>query len=131
MATIDDVRAIASALPEVVEEAHGHEHLTGWKVHGKAFAWERPLRARDVADLEAAGARVPEDPIVAVRVPMADKEAVLASVRGVFHVPHFNGFPAVLVELSAAAEDELRELITDAWIAQAPKRLAKAFLDGA
>jgi hypothetical protein len=131
VATLADVRAIATALPEVVEAEHGHDHLTGWRVHGRAFVWERPLRARDVADLESRGDRVPPGDIVAVRVPSVEKEAVLASVPGAFHVPHFNGFPAVLVELAAITEAELRELITDGWIELAPKRLAKAFLDGA
>lgn len=131
MATVQDLRSIAEALPEVTAGEHGHDHLTGWSVRGKAFVWERPLRQRDIAALDAAGERVPSGEIFAVRVPNEDKEAVLASVTGAFHVPHFNGFPAVLVELDAIAVDELRELITDGWIAQAPKTLAKAFLDGA
>jgi hypothetical protein len=131
MATLDDVRSIASALPETIEADHGHDHLPGWSVRGKAFAWERPLRARDVADLETAGSRVPPGEIVAVRVPLTEKEAVLASVPGAFHVPHFAGFPAVLVELDAIPVDQLKELITDGWLAQAPKLLARAFLDGA
>jgi len=131
MATFDDVRSIASALPEAIEGAHGHDRWTGWSVRGKAFVFERVLRAKDVADLERLGERVPGGEIIAVRVPSAEKEAVLASVPGAFDIPHFNGYPAVLVELAAIPVDELRELITDAWIMQAPKRLAKAFLDGA
>jgi hypothetical protein len=64
-------------------------------------------------------------------VPSVEKEAVLASVPGAFHVPHFDGFPAVLVELAAIPVDELRELITDGWLAQAPRRVARAYLDDA
>lgn len=131
MASIADVRSIALGLPEVVEGDHGHDHLTGWKVAGKAFVWERPLRAGDVAALEGLQERVPGGEIVAVRVPRVEKEAVLASVPGAFHVPHFAGFPAVLVELAAIPVDELRELITDGWLAQAPKRVARAYLDDA
>lgn len=131
MASIADVRSIALALPEVVEGDHGHDHLTGWKVTGKAFVWERPLRAGDVAALEGLQERVPSGEIVAVRVPSVEKEAVLASVPGAFHVPHFDGFPAVLVELAAIPVDELRELITDGWLAQAPRRVARAYLDDA
>jgi len=130
MATLDDVRTVTSALPEVTEGEHGHDHLTGWKVAGKAFVWVRPLRPRDVADLEARGEPVPAGEIVAVRVPVTEKEAVLATVAGAFHVPHFDGFAAVLVELAAIDVAELRELVTDGWLAQAPKRVAKAFLDG-
>lgn len=131
MATFEDARSIASALPEAIEGEHGHDHWTGWSVRGKAFAFERQLRPKDVADLERLGERVPTGEIIAVRVPAADKEAVLASVPGAFDIPHFSGYPAVLVELAAIPVDELRELITDGWIVQAPKRLAKAFLDGA
>ncbi|WGL50729.1 hypothetical protein P5P86_12220 [Nocardioides sp. BP30] len=131
MATLDDVRSIATSLPEVVEGTQGHDHMTGWSVRGRSFVWERPLRQRDIADLTGAGERVPGGDIVGVRVAGADKEAVLASVPGAFHVPHFTGYPAVLVELEAIPVDQLREVITDGWIAQAPKGLAKAFLDGA
>ena len=42
-----------------------------------------------------------------------------------FTEPHYNGFPAVLVRLPAIGEDELRELITDAWRIQAPRKLVR------
>ena len=42
--------------------------------------------------------------------------------------PHFDGYPAVLVRLAAIGVPELTELITDAWLTQAPKTLSKAFL---
>jgi len=131
MATFDDVRAIASGLPEAIEGEHGHDHWPGWSVRGKAFVFERQLRPKDIADLERLEERVPSGEVIAVRVPKEEKEAVLATVSGAFDIPHFNGYPAVLVELDAIPVEELRELITDAWIMQAPKRLAKAFLDGA
>ncbi|HVX55222.1 MmcQ/YjbR family DNA-binding protein [Nocardioides sp.] len=127
MATLDDVRALALALPEAVEStSYGS---VAWKVRGKTFVWERPLRQRDVADLEALGERVPEGELAGVRVPAADKEAVLATVPAAFDIPHFRGFPAVLVELDRVDLDELRELITDGWVMQAPKRLAREYLD--
>jgi hypothetical protein len=127
MATFDDVRALALALPEAVEStSYG---AVAWKVRGKTFAWERPLRQRDIADLEALGERVPDGELAGVRVPAADKEAVLATVSAAFDIPHFRGFPAVLVELDRIDVDELRELITDGWVMQAPKRLAREYLD--
>jgi hypothetical protein len=127
MATLDDVRALALALPEAVEStSYGS---VAWKVRGKTFVWERPLRQRDVADLEALGERVPEGELAGVRVPAADKEAVLATVPAAFDIPHFRGFPAVLVELDRIGLDELRELVTDGWVMQAPKRLAREYLD--
>jgi hypothetical protein len=127
MATLDDVRALALALPEAAEStSYG---AVAWKVRGKTFVWERPLRRRDVADLEALGAPVPDGELVGVRVPAPDKEAVLATVPAAFDIPHFRGFPAVLVELDRIDVEELRELVTDGWVAQAPKRLARAYLD--
>lgn len=127
MAALDDVRVLALALPEVVEStSYG---WVAWKVHGKTFVWERPLRPRDIADLEALGERVPTGELAGVRVPAMDKEAVLATVPAAFDIPHFRGFPAVLVELDRIDVEELRELVTDGWVLQAPKRLARAYLD--
>lgn len=128
MATLDDVRAFALALPEAAEStSYGS---VAWKVRGKTFVWERPLRQRDIADLEALGQRVPDGELAGVRVPAPDKEAVLATVPAAFDIPHFRGFPAVLVELDRIDVEELRELITDGWLMQAPKRLSQAYLDG-
>ena len=45
-----------------------------------------------------------------------------------FQTPHYEGYPAVLVHLDAIDVDELRERIEDAWLIQAPKTLAKAYL---
>jgi hypothetical protein len=127
MATMDDVRTLALALPETVEStSYG---MVAWKVRGKTFVWERPLRKRDVADLEGLGQRVPDGELAGVRVPAVDKEAVLATVPAAFDIPHFRGFPAVLVELDRIGLDELRELVTDGWVMQAPKRLAREYLD--
>jgi hypothetical protein len=127
MATMDDVRTLALALPETVEStSYG---MVAWKVRSKTFVWERPLRKRDVADLEGLGQRVPDGELAGVRVPAVDKEAVLATVPAAFDIPHFRGFPAVLVELDRIGLDELRELVTDGWVMQAPKRLAREYLD--
>ena len=46
-----------------------------------------------------------------------------------FTTPHFDGYPAILVQLDRIAVPELEELLAEAWLARAPKRLAKAFLD--
>ncbi|HEY4725211.1 MAG TPA: MmcQ/YjbR family DNA-binding protein, partial [Actinomycetota bacterium] len=42
MATWDDVRRLAMALPETAEGT-SRDGLPGWSVKGKSFAWERPL----------------------------------------------------------------------------------------
>jgi hypothetical protein len=46
-----------------------------------------------------------------------------------FITPHYEDYPAVLVRLSQIGEAELEDLLTDAWYAAAPKRLAKAFAE--
>lgn len=120
--SLDDVARIALALPEVTEgERHG---LRTWSVAGKVFAWERTFSR---ADLRRFGDRTPPpDPILAVRTAdLEDKEAVLsAGGRGVFTIPHFDGFAAVLVELPAVNAARLRELLVDGWLAMAPPALA-------
>jgi len=125
MATWDDVRRIALALPETTERA-SRESLQ-WRVRDKGFVWERPLRR---ADLEALGANAPDGPILGARIEhVGAKEALLADDPDVyFTTPHFDGYPAILVRLDRIALEELRELIVEAWLVQAPKRLANAYL---
>src|SRR5215217_1684146 len=126
MATWDDVRRLALALPETSEVTS--RDLRQWRVKDKSFVWERPLRR---ADLEALGAGAPDGPILGARVEhLVAKEALLADDPAVyFTTPHFDGFPAILVRLEEIAVDELEELLAEAWLARAPKRLARAFLE--
>jgi hypothetical protein len=126
MATWDDVRRIALALPET-SEAVSWEHAH-WRVKGKGFVWERPLRR---SDLEALGDAAPEGPILGARVEhLVAKEALLADDPNVyFTTPHFDGFPAVLVRLDEISVEDLEEVIVEAWLCRAPKRLAQAYLD--
>lgn len=126
MATWDDVRRIALALPETTEQTS--RGTAAWRVKDKHFVWERPLRG---TDLKALGAAAPTGPILGVRVEhLGAKEALLADDPAVFFTtPHFDGYPAVLVLLEAIAVDELEELIVEAWLCRAPKRVAKAYLD--
>ena len=128
MATWDDVRRLALALPETVEQDRDGQAL--WRVRDKLFAWERPLRR---GDLEALGDAAPIGPVLAARVPdLGAKEALLATDPEVcFTTPHFNGYPAVLVRLDDIAVPLLEELLTEAWLSRAPKRLAREFLDSA
>ncbi|HET7516079.1 MAG TPA: MmcQ/YjbR family DNA-binding protein, partial [Actinomycetes bacterium] len=127
MATWDDVRRLALALPQTAERV-SRDGLLAWDVRDKTFAWERPLRR---GDLQALGGTAPKGPVLAARVPdLGAKEALLAEAGGAwFTTPHFNGYPAVLVRLAAVDVKELRELVTDAWRCMAPKTLV-AELDG-
>jgi hypothetical protein len=59
------------------------------------------------------------------------KFALIADEPGVyFATPHFDGYASVLVRPAEIGMPELTELVTDAWIIQAPKTLVKAFLNG-
>lgn len=127
MASWAEVGRIVAGLPDT-DQVGGEGDTLGWRVHGKSLAWERPLRK---ADLKALGDAAPDGPILAAYVPdVGAKDALIADDPAVyFTTPHFNGFPAVLVRLDAAATEDLEELLTEAWLTRAPKRLAKAWLD--
>jgi hypothetical protein len=123
VATWDDVGRIVGELPETAEASPRN-----WRVRKKLIAWERPLRKADYAAL---GADAPEGAILGARV--ADegvKFALIADDPGVyFTTPHFDGYPAVLVRLAEIGVPELEELLTEAWLAQAPKTLSREFLN--
>jgi hypothetical protein len=127
MATWEDVRRLALALPESVEgEVRGNR---AWKVKDKLFVWERPLRS---SDLKALGDAAPDGPILGARVEhLVAKEALIADDPDVFFTtPHFDGYPAVLIKLPSIPLDVLEEVVVEAWLARAPKRLAREYLDG-
>jgi hypothetical protein len=126
VASWDDVRRIALELPETSEGVS--RDLRHWRVKDKGFVWERPLRR---ADLEALGEAAPDGPILGARVEhLVAKEALLADDPSVFFTtPHFDGYPAVLVRLERIGLDDLREVIVEAWLARAPKRLAEAYIE--
>jgi hypothetical protein len=126
VATLNDVARIALALPGVVEgERRG---ARAWAVNGKVFAWEREFSK---ADIKRFGDQSPPDaPILAVRTAdLGEKEAVLAAGHdGFFTIPHFDGYPGLLIQLRAARRPALREAIVDAWLAVAPPALAEQYV---
>jgi len=125
MATWEDVRRIALALPEASERIS--RELRQWRVQDKLFVWERPLRQKEI---DALGDAAPDGPILGARVEhLVAKEALLADDPEVFFTtPHFDGYPAILVRLERIAVEELEELIAEAWLARAPKRLVEGYL---
>jgi hypothetical protein len=111
MATEDDVRRLALALPETTEKPwYG---TPGFRVKDKGF-----LRLRTEA----------EGGLVVFVADLDEKEALLAAAPDrFFTTPHYDGHPIVLVDLAAIGVDELREVITDSWRLKAPKRVLAAF----
>jgi hypothetical protein len=93
----------------------------GAKSKGLAWEWRERIHPKQP--------KVPNPDVLAVRVANADEKRMLldADPDIYFTEPHYNGFPAVLVRLSAIEVDELAELLTDAWRRQAPKALVKAY----
>jgi len=125
MATWRDVRRIVSGFPDTTESS-GRMGTATWHVHGKSFAWERPLRKADLAEL---GDAAPRGPILVVRTgDLGTKEAILASDRAFFTTSHFDGYAAVLVNLQAISATALRDVLTESWLVRAPKRTAETFV---
>jgi hypothetical protein len=109
--TLDTVRSLALALPEVVETtSYGTPSFK--------------LRRRMIA-------RLRETDVLVVRIDLADKDFLTQSrPETYFTTPHYDGYPAVLVRLPAIEREELGELLTAAWRFVAPVRLAAAFPAG-
>ena len=127
MVTVDDAAQMASSLPEVtVGERHGNRT---WFVAGKAFAWEPPFSKADIRRF--GDATPPQGPILAVSVEdLGEKEAVLAAQpKAFFTIPHFDGYPAVLIQLKLVTKRALREAIIDGWLACAPRKLADEYME--
>ena len=125
MSSWDDVRGIALGLPET--DGHVSRGQLTWRVAGKGFVLERPLRAADLRELAGAA---PSGPILGARVEdLGAKEALLADDPSVyFTTSHFDGYAMVLVVLEEIALDELEELIVEAWLTRAPRRLARDYV---
>ncbi len=125
MATWEQVRALALALPQTSERLS--RERSQWRVKDKLFVWERPLREKEVEEL---GALAPDGPVLGARVEhLGAKEALLADDEHVyFTTSHFKGSAAILVRLDRIGGEDLRELVTEAWLARAPTRVADAYL---
>ena len=124
MTTWERVEAFVLTLPETTSTP-SYGGAPALRVNKKMFA---RLRGEMTDDLDAlTGAPYGEVLMVGVG-DLAEKEAVLAAdPRVYFTVPHYDGYPAVLVRLAGADETEVRELLVEAWMRAAPKRALRAY----
>jgi len=129
MATMADLDELALAMPQTTKEV-SDDGRPAYLVHGKLFCFHRGRR-RDAVDPDT-GERL--DDVLMFRVAdLGVKDLLLTDDRGVFFTTrHFDGYPAVLVripELAHIDRDEVRDLVAEAWLTRAQKRVAKAWLD--
>jgi hypothetical protein len=128
MATMADLDELALAMPHATKEVTD-DGRPAYRVHGKLFCCQRGRRP-DAVDPQT-GERL--DDVLMFRVAdLGVKELVLADGRGLFFTtPHFDGYPAVLIripDLARVERDELFELVAEAWLTRARKRVAEAWL---
>ena len=119
MATQADVRRIALSLPgaEEVEGRFAFDVPNKGKRKGFVWVWMERVTPKKP--------RVANAGVIAVRVAnLVDKDLIIsAEPTKYFTEPHYEGFPAILVRLSAVTARELRPLLTEAWRCQASKDL--------
>jgi hypothetical protein len=123
-----DLDELALSLPQATKEL-SDDSRPCYRVHGKMFILHRSRRP-DAVDSDS-GERM--DDVLMFRVADLDvKDLLLADERGLFFTtPHFNGYPAVLMRIPSLRKmrkDELRDLVAEAWLTRAQKRVAKAWL---
>ena len=129
MTTMKDLDELALSMPQTTKDL-SDDGRPSYLAHGKLFCCHRGRR-RDAIDPRT-GERL--DDVLMFRV--ADegvKELLLADDRGLFFTtPHFDGYAAVLMripDLARVDRHELEELVVEAWLTRAQKRVAKAWLD--
>ena len=123
-----DLDELALAMPQTTKEV-SEDGRPSYFLHGKLYCFHRSRRP-DAIDHET-GERLAD--VLMFRVPDLDvKELLLADERGVyFTTRHFNGYPAVLMripDLARIDREELRDMVAEAWLTRAQKRVAKAWL---
>ena len=127
----EDVDEICGGLPETELGTSWGDRPT-WKVprgeKGKGFVL---YRAPHKSAVDPVTGEMYDDLVVIHTTTEVEKNALVADdSTPFFTIDHFNGYAAVLVQLSRLGEigrDELVEVITDAWAAKAPKKLVREF----
>jgi hypothetical protein len=108
LSTWATVKKLAKELPEVEESTWAN--TPSCKVRKRSFV------------------RLREDDVIVVLMDEDEKEALLRAEPEIFFTtPHYDGYPAVLVRLSAIEPEELREILVESWRRVAPKRLLEVF----
>jgi hypothetical protein len=109
MATEKTVRTLALALPETCEKpCYG---TPGFYVKKKLFA-----------------RLLPDRKTLAVRIDLAEREALLAVAPDLFFLtPHYEGWPMLLVRLARVERADLEERLVEAWRLMAPAKLLAEF----
>jgi hypothetical protein len=109
MPTFEEVRQFARTLPGIEE---GTSYGTpAFRVRGRFLG-----RLHD------------DDERLVLKIDLAEREALLQMQPSTFTVtPHYEPYPLVLIRLETVDPLELRELITEAWRREAPKRLVADF----
>ena len=123
-----DLDELALSLPQTTKRLTS-DGRPEYYVHDKLFCCHRGRR-KDAVDPKT-GERL--DDVLMFRVPDLDvKELLLADAREIFFTtPHFDGYAAVLVtipKLGQLDRDELEDLVAEAWLTRAQKRVGKAWL---
>jgi hypothetical protein len=132
-AKIADVHAICTALPETeLGTSWGDRptYLVRQKPKPRGFVLGRAPR-HDAIDPET-GEQYQDLLVIRTANPQ-DKAALVEAEGPFFTIDHFRNYNAVLLQQSRIGEiavEELREVLTDAWLAVAPRSLAKRFLAG-
>ena len=128
MPTMADLNQLAMAMPQTTKEV-SDDGRPSYLVHGKMYCFHRGRRP-DAVDPDT-GERMAD--VLMFRV--ADegvKELILSDERGIyFTTKHFDGYPAVLIRIPQLARidrEELRDMVVEAWLTRAQKRVAKAWL---
>lgn len=126
MVSYAELEEYALTLPET-SSGPSYGGAPALRVNKRMFARLRGEMADHVDDLTGE----PYGDVLMVGVAdLGEKEALLAAdPRAYFTIAHYDGYPAVLVRLALADRDELRELLTDAWVRSAPKRALKAYVE--
>jgi hypothetical protein len=128
MVTPRDVEKVALSMPKAVKELRDDDR-PAYLIDHKLFCFHRTQR-KDAVD-PATGERLND--VLVFRVANEEMKAMWLAARPevYFTTDHFNGHASILTRIPFLAEidaEELFELVSDAWLACAPKRLAKQWL---